>query len=251
MRPLDCHATEYSDFTEARYRSYLRQAKAHYRFVRYGEAVEECSVLWRHDLDASMPRALRLAQIEQEEGVLATYFLFPRCLYYNLLNPLTKQIVSAILALGHDIGLHFDPTSLPYGRSRAEFVAAVAAERDLLKREFGARPTAVSFHLYGVLTEPVPDDPVIAGLVNAYSGQLRASHGYVSDSNGIWLHRRLPEVLDAASEYHLQVLTHPEWWTEDVHPPRRRLQQAIDDQAKLMADWYDDIVARSGRPNIG
>lgn len=250
MRSYACHNEEYADFTEARYRAYLRQAKATYRFVRYGEQVEERSILWRHDLDTSMQRALRLAQIEKEEDVVATHFLFPRCLYYNLLNPVIKQIVHEIISLGHDIGLHFDPTSLPHGSSRADFEAAVGLERDLLEREFGARPTAVSFHLYGVLTEPVPDDPLIAGLVNAYSAQLRASHGYVSDSNGIWLHRRLPEVLDAASENHLQVLTHPEWWTEDVHPPRRRLQQAIDDQAKLMAVWYDDIVARSGRPNL-
>lgn len=251
MRHIEAHAQEYADFTEDAYRELLRLAKANYSFCRFSEAGQGRSILWRHDLDASMNRALRLAQIEREEGVVATYFLFPRCLYYNLLNPLTHALVCQILALGHDIALHFDPTH--YGPDLARdggLVEAIAAERDLLQREFGALPTAVSFHLYGVLKEPMPEDDRLAGLVNAYSRRLKDTYGYVSDSNGVWLYRRLHDVLSEAREERLQVLTHPEWWSPEVLPPRARLQRAIDGYAKAMGNWYDETVARSGRPNL-
>lgn len=250
MRDAALHPSEFSDFTEDNYRRLLRLAKSRYRFAGYREAGEQGVVLWRHDLDASMNRSLRLAEIERDEGVTATYFLFPRCLYYNLLNPLTHALVLRIIAMGHEIGLHFDPTHYGKGLTKGQLVEAIAAERDLIRREFGAEPTAVSFHLYGVLEEPMPDDDELAGLVNAYSRRLRETHGYVSDSNGVWLHRRLEDVLAEAKEGRLQVLTHPEWWTDEVMAPRARLQRAIDGYAAAMGRWYDETVAKSGRPNL-
>lgn len=250
MRDEKQHLLEFSDFTEENYRNLLRLAKRKYVFAGYKAAPAGPHVFWRHDLDASMNRSLRLAQIEREEGVVATYFLFPRCLYYNLLNPLTHALIRQIIDLGHEIALHFDPTHFGKGLTRERLIEAIAAERDLLKREFGAEPTAVSFHLYGVLQEPMPDDDELVGLVNAYSKRLRDTYGYVSDSNGIWLHRRLQDVLTEACEDRLQVLTHPEWWTAEVMPPRARLQRAIDGYADVMGRWYDETVAKSGRPNL-
>lgn len=250
MRDAKHHLEEFSDFTEESYRNLLRQAKKKYEFIGYKDICAAPHVLWRHDLDASMSRSLRLAQIEHEEGVVATYFLFPRCLYYNLLNPLTHALVLEIIALGHQVALHFDPTHFGKGLPRARLIEAIAAERDLLKSEFGVEPTAVSFHLYGVLEEPMPDDDELAGLVNAYSRRLRENYGYVSDSNGVWLYRRLRDVLAVSDEDRLQVLTHPEWWTAETMPPRARLQRAIDGYAAAMGRWYDETVAKFGRPNI-
>jgi len=250
MRSESDHRKEFADFTEAGYRELLRLAKRNYRFVGYGEEKQDRHLLWRHDLDASMNRALRLAEIEHDEGVKATYFIFPRCLFYNILNQFTKDAAKRIVNLGHDIALHFDPTQYSRGLSRAALLEAISAECDLLRRELGVAPTAVSFHLYGVLKEPMPDDDRIAGLINAYSKRLRDTYAYVSDSNGVWLYRRLHDVLSEAQEERLQVLTHPEWWTPEVMPPRARLQRAIDGYAAMMGRWYDDIVDKSGRPNL-
>jgi len=249
MRSEQDHRAEIGDFTEDAYRGLLRSAKRSYRFVRFGESPPENHVLWRHDLDASVHRAARLAQIERDEGVTATYFLYPRCRYYNLFSTEVSGLVRGIMDLGHDIALHFDPTH--YGEMTLEQLsAAMAHERDLLTQEFGRAPVAVSFHLFGVLSTPMPDDDVVCGMVNAYGRTLRDGYGYVSDSNGLWLYRRLKTVLDEAAEARLQVLTHPEWWTPEAMPPRARLQRAIDGYARLMETWYDEIVDRSGRPNL-
>ena len=96
----------------------------------------------------------------------------------------------------------------------------------------------------------MPDDDIIGGLFNAYSRRLRESYRYASDSNGIWLYSRLKDVLESATEERLQVLTHPEWWTPEVMPPRQRLQRAIDGYSAAMGRWYDEILARSNRPNL-
>jgi hypothetical protein len=244
------HRTEFGDFTEANYLRLLRLARRHYRFARFGAAAGDKHLLWRHDIDISPMRALRLARIEAEEGVVATYFLFPRSLFYNLLNEMVQRAVRQIVALGHDIGLHFDPLQYPPGLPADGLIGAIAAERDLITREFGAAPVAVSFHNYGVIERPVPEDDLVCGLANAYAKQLRDNYGYVSDSNGIWRYRRLHDVLDAAAEERLQVLTHPEWWTPEAMPPRQRVQRAIDGYSAAMGGGYDDVLARSDRPNL-
>jgi hypothetical protein len=243
-------AENLSDFTEDEFRLCLRLAKDKYRFTGFLDTVSSRSVLWRHDCDSSMHRAARLAEIEAEEGVKATYFLFPRCLYYNLLSADISACVRRILDLGHDIGLHFDPTFYGETLDGATLVQATERERDLIASEFGAVPTSISFHLYGVLKSPMPEDDVIAGMVNAYGRSLKANYGYVSDSNGVWRFRRLRTVLEEAKEERLQVLTHPEWWTPQAMPPRARLQRAIDGYASAMGRWYDEITAKHGRPNI-
>jgi hypothetical protein len=241
---------EFSDFTENGYRFCLTLAKSSYRFIGFSEFGRSRSILWRHDCDGSMHRAVRLAEIEAEEGVKATYFLFPRCLYYNLLSSDVSACVRRILDLGHDIGLHFDPTFYGEVLEGPALVRAIEKERDLLVGEFGISPSSVSFHLYGVLKSPMPEDDMIAGMVNAYGKSLKANYGYVSDSNGVWRFRRLRAVLEEAKEERLQVLTHPEWWTPEAMPPRARLQRAIDGYASAMGRWYDEITAKHGRPNI-
>ena len=104
------HAAEFSDFTEASYRECLRLAKANYRFSTYPAQGAPRTILWRHDLDVSIHRALRLAEIEAEEGVMATYFVYARCPYYNILATEISAKLRRILALGHRLGVHFDPT---------------------------------------------------------------------------------------------------------------------------------------------
>lgn len=244
------HAAEFGDFTEASYRELLRIAKQAYTFERYINCNEKRSIIWRHDLDTSVHRAKRFAEIETEEGVISTYFLYLRCPYYNMLSGPIAVKMREILALGHDIALHFDPTFYGETLEDAAFVDAVARERDLLEAEFGQSPTAVSFHNFGILDQSKLEDDTIAGMVNAYGTSLKEKYGYISDSHGVWRFRRLRTVLEEAKEDRLQVLTHPEWWTPEVMPPRARLQRAIDGYAAAMGDWYDEFTARHDRPNI-
>jgi hypothetical protein len=95
-----------------------------------------------------------------------------------------------------------------------------------------------------------PDDDVLCGMVNAYGRTIWSHYGYCSDSNGVWRHRRLFDVLEQAKENRLQVLTHPEWWTPTAMSPRSRIQRCLDGYAAAVGSYYDDELRGYGRPNI-
>lgn len=250
MRSDIDHSVEFSDFTESGYRDLLSLAASRYRFARFGDSSADRHVLWRHDIDISVNRAVRLAEIEAELGIISTYFLHFRSPFYNLMNSEMQRLIRRIITLGHDLGLHFDLSRHRQDLSRSMLEAAITAESELLSREFGTPPCAVSFHDIGTLREPVPDDDRLCGLVNAYSKHLRDDYGYISDSNGIWRYRRLRDVLNRAEEERLQVLTHPEWWTPEVMAPRQRIQRAIDGHATNLAARYDESLSLLNRPNV-
>ena len=238
------------DFTISRYRDLLDVARRTYAFVKYESALEiKKGIFWRHDVDCSLNRALRLAVIESEVGVEATYFINPHSEFYNLLERNQADIIFRILELGHSIGLHFD----------AEFYNVVEESilGELIDREagwleswFGVRPVAFSFHnptefLLGC------DADSYGGLINCYSLFFRNEVGYCSDSNGYWRFRPLIDVLTEAREERLQVLTHPEWWQEEEMAPRERIVRCVQGRAKAVLRRYDEGLAKSGRRNIG
>ena len=234
------------DFTETAYRSLVRQAKARYRFLSFGEAASaEAGVLWRHDIDMSPHRAAALARIEHEEDVRATYFVYLHSRFYNALEDAVVERLRAIAALGHAFGLHFDPRFTPSGTSLAD---AVAAERAIVERTIGVAVTALSFHDPDVPGQTMSDADEIGGLVNAYGRGIRSRFEYGSDSNGYWRFKPLAQVV-AESGPLLQVLTHPEWWVPEPMAPRGRVQRAIDGRAAYLSAKYDAAMKEVGRDN--
>jgi hypothetical protein len=250
MTDQDAVRANFDDFTEASYRRAIDLALKSYAFSSFVAPPSGRHVLWRHDVDFSVHRALRLAEIESAAKVKSTYFLYPHSQFYNLLSILVAPKVMRILELGHDLGLHFDPTFYGGSLSRDEFIQRVAFEKDLLAQMFGQAPVAVSFHLFGVLENPPPDDDVMCGMVNAYGPNIRSRYTYCSDSNGVWRHQRLFDVLERAEAERLHVLTHPEWWSPEAMAPRARIQRCLDGQSTAVARYYDDLVDGYKRPNI-
>lgn len=207
-------------------------------------------MLWRHDVDYSVHRALRLAEIDAGAGVRSTFFFYPHSPFYNLLSGLVTPKARRILELGHDLGLHFDPAYHGGSLVHEEFNRRLVSERDLLAQVLGRPPVAVSFHQFGDLSSRPPDDDELSGMVNAYGRTIWSEYGYCSDSNGVWRHRRLFDVLERAEEDRLQVLTHPEWWTPTPMSPRDRIQRCLDGAAASVGSYYDDELSSYGRPNI-
>lgn len=237
------------DFTEEHYRELVRIAKQHYRFVTFTDQhLEEKSILWRHDIDFSPHRGRQMAQIEAEEGVRATYFVLLHSEFYNALEREVVRIVREIAGLGHAIGLHFDAQF--YDRQE-ELEPLLRTERQVLERTFDVPIEAFSWHnpFRGDWIESAAADSM-AGMVNAYSRTIRDRFSYVSDSHGVWRFRRLHDVLDAADDHHLHVLTHPEWWVPDAMPPRARITRAINGRAARNEQFYDEALDAIGRPNV-
>ena len=100
----------FEEFTLLHYRELLSLAKQCFTFCFYKDFESlPNQLLWRHDIDFSIGNALVLAEIEAENNIQSTYFLLLHSPFYNLMDSRHLSIIKQIIALGHDIGLHFDP----------------------------------------------------------------------------------------------------------------------------------------------
>lgn len=246
-QPLNRQASN-QDFTVEVYRQLIGLALASYQPVDYRSIPwGQRYILWRHDCDFSLNRALALARIEAEEGVRSSFFLNPHCEFYNLLQSDQLALAREFLWLGHDIGLHFDAAYYAF-TIESELHEQVSREADLLEQFMGVRPAAFSFHNPSAFHLTCEAD-TYGGLVNCYSKRFKTEVPYCSDSNGYWRFRRLFDVLSEATDPCLQVLTHPGWWQEEPMPPRQRIFRSAYGRAKATMGLYDQGLETHGREN--
>lgn len=175
-------------FTLDHYRELLDAARAGgYRFAFFEGEPREGTVLLRHDVDLSLDAALRLAELEAEEGAAATYFLMTESVFYNLASEEGRHALARLRELGHRVGLH------------AVYPNATRDERfDPVLAWHNPDPE--------YMREPVP------GAVNVMQEPWFAPETYRSDSNQHWRSGCPHDDLRAGSFPWLQLLTHPEIW---------------------------------------
>jgi hypothetical protein len=175
-------------FTLDHYRELLDAARAGgYRFAHFDEPPGRGHLLLRHDVDLSLDAALRLAALEADAGVSATYFLMTESVFYNLASSEGRAAVARLRELGHRVGLH-----------------AVYPNAALDKRF----DPVVAWH------NPDPEymTAPIDGAVNVMQDGYFDPPTYRSDSNQRWRFGCPHEELRAGAFPWLQLLTHPEIW---------------------------------------
>jgi hypothetical protein len=237
-------------FTQDKYREIVRAAKRRFAFEPYGTTAEHPHVLWRHDIDISVHRALKIAELEAEEEVSSTYFFLLTGMHYNLLQPEIRDRARRVLALGHDLGLHFEMSA--YGELTTEEALAERLEEQakFLSGLLEQPVVAFSFHDPDLRGGLGIDADEIGGLANAYGATLKERYTYVSDSNGYWRSSRLPDLIESGRHERLHVLTHPIWWPERPMAPRDRVLRAIRGRAQATIATYDELLERGGRANL-
>lgn len=237
-------------FTYERYRSLLRAGlAAGFHYADFAElsvlrdSAEKICFL-RHDCDNDLVAAVRLAEIEAEEGVRSTYFVMLRSELYNLLAPTSRALVAQILKHGHWLGLHFDD-SVVADEPDERIADLVDRERQLLAAEFGQPIDVVSFHQPG---RRVLDNRIKLHCLNTYDRCDMAGIHYTSDSNRVFRSGE-PEVLFAEGTHRkLQILMHPEWWTEEPISIPEKWNRMLVDIVELMQESLlrreDTYIAR-------
>jgi hypothetical protein len=175
----------------------------------------------RHDLDVSLDAGLRMARLEHDLGVRATYLLLLNSPFYEVQSPSSRAKVREFIALGHEVGVHFDigdhPSEDAWPLDVLERHVTATAER--LSEVAGETVRSFSFH------RPIPEflrgPTYVAGLVNAYAADLM--QWYISDSKGNWREGEPLPQLRAPRADLLQILIHPIWWDERHLPCEDRL----------------------------
>lgn len=242
--------SQYEDFTLDAYRSCIKAAKEEgYVFSLYDSCLGEPRfLLWRHDIDMSVHRAARLARIEQEEGVKTTYFIWLHSRYYHFWEREISDLIVSILARGHALGLHFDCGYYHYLDTN-NIGDLIAEEARVLEGVFQTNIQVVSFHRPSKQILQDNKSERIGGLINCYSDYFFRHCKYVSDSNGLWRSDTLLDILSKGQNPRLQVLTHPEWWTENPTPPLQRIIQCIEGRAQRNRIYCDEARSKSLRKN--
>ncbi|HMI80100.1 MAG TPA: hypothetical protein VK484_14975 [Ferruginibacter sp.] len=238
----------FSDFTTQHFGEIIKKLKQDYEFSFYHDFNREKKfVLWRHDVDFSLHRALRCAQIEHEEGVKATYFIHLHSEYYNLFDKIAFDIIKQIISLGHDIGVHFD-THFYDIKTEAEIINNLRSEKNILEELFKTLIRSFSFHNTNPFVMSCQNWEY-AGLINAYAEYFQKEVKYCSDSNGYWRFERMMDVAEA-NHPRLHLLTHCEWWTEEVMSPWQKIQKAIDGRADFNKKSYVELLKVNDKLNI-
>lgn len=249
--------SDFKDFTVDNYKKIIKLCKEYgYEFISYENEImkrDKKQVLLRHDVDYSMRRAIKLAEVEEKEGVRATYFIFSHSEGYNLYEAMTKEMVHQIINFGHDIGLHVD-----YGiyekcvKENEPIEKAICREIDDIQNTFGCKVTSISFHQPENFRGGIRLSNIeIAGIANAYSSYIFENYKYCSDSNGYWRFDRLEDVINSQKYDKMQVLLHPIWWTKKACSPAEKVWSYYIEEAEIKYQMYCEDIKRCGRINIG
>ena len=237
-------------FTEENYRKLLSIAKENYKFIFYDQIDQQGNtVLWRHDIDLSVHRALRLAQIEEESGVKATYLINLHSRFYNWGEEIIINKILQIINLGHQIGLHFDLSCYRDRiNSKNDLLSFLHWEKEILEKVFSQKIKVFSWHNPGLEEDRFEIDlDIMAGMINTYGKELNQIFGYCSDSNGYWRHDNLEDVLEQVKHKRLQVLTHPGWWQKIPLSPTNRINRCVKGRAEANKYYYGKILRKTKR----
>jgi hypothetical protein len=248
------------DFTLKAYRRYLEAIQKSYplilRFDRYFEfnLKPESFCLIRHDVDRKPQNALKIAKLEHAASIAATYFFRTKKHTFN------AEIVSAIAALGHEIGYHYESLSDAKGDMRT---AIEDFERNLQRLRNIVPVSTICMHgrpfsAYDnrALWEIAENREKLVGqyhlLGEVYLDIDYTDIGYISDTGRNWATQkanrrdrvqsdillnfndghRLLNYLNNRPHPKLVFLAHPERWTDGYF--EFAIQYSIDSLANLI-----------------
>lgn len=238
----------FNDFTLKNYIQLLVLAKKKYSFAFFDNKLYNNRILLRHDVEFSIPIALKMAQIEADLGIKATYFIQVHSDFYNTLERETINAVKSILDLGHEIGLHFD--SHYWNITKEENLDNyLKLDKQTLELYAEKKIRAFSFHNTSKFLLSCRKDKY-AGLINVYSNFYWTNYAYNADSLGYWRFERLEDRIKEAKENSIQILIHDGMWQDEVLPPRKRIHKVIDDRATHLKHNYDSLLKRLDAKNI-
>ncbi len=238
---------QFDDFTLDNYKRLIELAKEKgFQFILHKDEFvpERKDIIWRHDVEFEPDIALKMAQIEHDLGVQATYFFQLHSPYYNLFDEHYSKVFHQINELGHHCGLHFDCRywGIKDEKQLDEFITV---DRHFLERNLGVEIDTFSFHN----TTPFTQSCLAyhyGGLINVYSSYFKEHYDYCGDSLGYWRFDRLEDVLIDENVQHLQVLTHDGNWSDEVLSPRKRFAKVMHDHAERLVEGQVNGLHKMG-----
>ena len=209
-------------FTYECYASLLETLADHgYTAASFDEGITDGEVLLRHDVDLSPRKALMIGQIEANHGFSSTYFFLVTTPLYNVMDQAVRNVLAALVDLGHNVGLHFDShqywQTIPNEQS---LQSHISEDRTIIDIAAPSATDAFSFHC-------PPEwalNATFKGVRHTYEPAYFSEIAYAADSGQRW---RTSAVLDGSLPDRLQLLTHPGLWGPTDAPYVQRVTSEI------------------------
>jgi hypothetical protein len=178
----------------------------------------------RHDVDLHPSGCVKMASVEFELGIPATYYVLLSG-HYNPKSKTCRSVLRNLVKQGHEIGLHYDLEEYPLETESAQ--AALESEVSMLSEICEYNVVSISCH------QPhkgFPDPFKCSDqYIHCHDPRNNENILYVSDSCRAWRDTKLQDYLngDLSSYRGLQLLTHPEAWLAENTMPRMQYLDTI------------------------
>ena len=237
----------FDDFTLDNYRRLVQMAvDKGFQFILHKDefVLERKDIIWRHDVEFEPDIALKMAKIEAEIGVKATYFFQLHSPYYNVVDSHYREVFYQIKNLGHCVGLHFD--SAYWGiTDENQLNDYIILDKEYFEKNMDVEIDTFSFHNTTPFTQSCLEYKY-GGLINVYSSFFKKYYNYCGDSLGYWRFDRLEDVLNDDKVQHLQILTHDANWSDEVLSPRNRFAKAVYNHADRLIEEQVNGLHKKG-----
>lgn len=213
------------DFCLDSYHSLMGQLKKRYvitnfrgYIIRYPDILEESPFLiLRHDVDACLESALRIAEIEDGEfGISSTYFILHSSPFYNILDKESIKIIRKINELGHEIGFHYDCSLFDLVDDKEELLIKMI---EVFEKLCDVEVSSISCHNPSLTAKDYFLD--VPGIANAYAPEFIEDMLYVSDSTATWRKGALEKLFTPEQNPKVQLLLHPLYWNRKEYHNRK------------------------------
>lgn len=231
------------DFTYKEYIDLINMLKQNnYKFTNYRDYKNiKRPVIFRHDIDNSIERALEIAKIEKANDVKSTFFVLLSTDFYNVFSKKSNALLREIIGNGHRIGLHFDEKRYQIN-NKEELEQYIECEKDIIGGVLDTIIDTVSMHRPSkwILENDIQFDNII----NSYSKEFLHQFKYLSDSRMHWREDVLG-IIESQEYDKLHILTHPFWYAENKGDIKERvsgfIREANRDRYYQMKDNIRDI----------
>ena len=209
-------------FSYIEYENIISLVKMNLPIMDFSDITDETEkfCVLRHDIEFSIDRALKIAEIEKSLGISSTYTVQLRNNTYNALSQKNIDIIRKINNMGHKIGLHQNPPMM----NDEKLIKYILKDIETLEHYYGFEVDRYAFHRCGSNPEILKRYVEIPNKINCYDKKFfhyfkgntpkKLRVYYIADSNHKWKYGH-PLELNFNKVNKIQLLTHPYSWTED------------------------------------
>ncbi len=215
----------------------MRQLKDKgYEFSFFGEKNHK-SLYLRHDLDFSLELAQSFALKEQRQDIRATYFVMLETEAYSARK--NRKILHDIIAMGHDIGLHYVYENPANHKEKLLFQA------ECLSDIVGKQVRVFSVHRPASLSQKGFDAKAlkVSHLLNTYHFDFFRQGQYISDSNHFWRSGNPVKFLEHYCQEMIQILIHPIWWTDKCIDRNQKVANFLKKHDEKLCVYFSENVS--------